>query len=147
MVVAMVIGAALTMSGKRVRHLKVLLEELDVLCGKVSSLVMYMVPVVVYCSTANALLSSRAEVLSATVELIPVLMIGVAALLLMYCLILVAAAHLNPIPFLKKYVPAMKGVFLKGSTVAAIPINMRLQYIHCALFRPWLLKHTIHIRF
>ena len=126
MVVAMTIGAALTMSGKRVRHLKVLLEELDVLCGKVSSLVMYMVPVVVYCSTANALLSSHAEVLSATVELIPVLMAGMAALLLLYCLILVFAAHLNPLPFLKKYVPAMKSVLLKGSSVAAIPINMRI---------------------
>ena len=126
MVVAMTIGAALTMSGKRVRHLKVLLEELDVLCGKVSSLVMYMVPVVVYCSTANALLSSRAEVLSAIVELIPALMAGMAALLVMYCLILIFAAHLNPLPFLKKYVPTMKSVLLKGSSVAAIPINMRI---------------------
>lgn len=126
MVVAMTIGAGLTMSGKRVRHLKVLLEELDVLCSKVSSLVMYMVPAVVYCSTANALLSSHAEVLSATVELIPVLMAGMAVLLVLYCLILVFAAHLNPLPFLKKYVPAMKSVLLKGSSVAAIPINMRI---------------------
>ena len=126
MVVAMTIGAGLTMSGKRVRHLKVLLEELDVLCSKVSSLVMYMVPVVVYCSTVNALLSSHAEVLSATVELIPVLMAGMAVLLVLYCLILVFAAHLNPLPFLKKYVPAMKSVLLKGSSVAAIPINMRI---------------------
>ena len=126
MVIAMTIGTALTMSGKRVRHLKVLLEELDVLCGKVSSLVMHMVPVVVYCSTVNALLSSRVEVLLATAELIPVLITGLAALLVMYCLILVGAARLNPLPFLKKYVPAMKGVFLKGSNVAAIPINMRI---------------------
>ncbi len=126
MVVAMAIGAALTMSGKRVRNLKVLLEELDVLCGKVSSLVMHMVPAVVYCSTVNALLSSRAEVLWATAELIPALMTGVAALLVLYCLILAVAARLNPIPFLKKYVPLMKSVFLKGSGVAAIPINMRI---------------------
>ena len=126
MVVAMTIGAALTMSGKRVRQLKVLLEEMDVLCGKVSSFVMQMVPVVVYCSTANALLSSRSEVLMATVELIPALLTGVAALLLLYCLILIVVARLNPLPFLKKYVPAMKNVFLKGSSVAAIPINMRI---------------------
>ena len=126
MVVAMTIGTALTMSGKRVRHLKVLLEELDVLCGKVSSMVMCVVPVVVYCSTANALLSARAEVLSAIAELIPALMAGVAALLVLYGLILVIVAGLNPLPFMKKYVPAMKSVFLKGSSVAAIPINMRI---------------------
>ena len=126
MVIAMTIGTALTMSGKRVQHLKILLEELDVLCGKVSSLVMYMVPVVVYCSTANALLSSRAEVLTAAAELIPALMAGMVALLALYCLILVFAARLNPLPFLKKYAPVMKSVFLKGSSVAAIPINMRI---------------------
>ena len=126
MVVAMTIGTALTMSGKRVRHLKVLLEELDVLCGKVSSMVMYVIPVVVYCSTANALLNSRAEVLSAIAELIPTLIAGGAALFVLYCLILVFAARLNPLPFLKKYVPAMKSVFLKGSSIAAIPMNMRI---------------------
>ena len=126
MVVAMTIGTALTMSGKRVRHLKVLLEEMDVLCGKVSSMVMYVIPVVVFCSTANALLNSRAEVLSAIVELIPTLIAGGAALFVLYCLILVFAARLNPLPFLKKYVPAMKSVFLKGSSIAAIPMNMRI---------------------
>ena len=135
MVIAMAIGTALTMSGKRVRHLKVLLEELDVLCGKVSSLVMYMVPVVVYCSIANTMLSSRVEVLLATAELIPALIAGVAALLLMYCLILMVAARLNPIPFWKKYVPAMKSIFLKGSSVAAIPINMRISRRHLGVPR------------
>ena len=126
LVVAITIGAALTMCGKRVRHLKILLEELDILCGKVSSLIMHMVPVVVYCSTANALLSSRAEVLEATAELIPALIAGIAALFTLYCLILVAAVRLNPIPFLRKYVPSMKNIFLKGSGVAAIPMNMRI---------------------
>ena len=126
MVIAMTIGAALTMSGKRVQHLKVLLEELDMLCSKVSSLVMYMVPGVVFCSTANAILSAHSEVLMATVELIPVLIAGIAALLVLYCLILVFAARLNPLPFLKKYVPVLKSVLLKGSSVAAIPINMRV---------------------
>lgn len=126
MVVAITIGAALTMCGKRVQHVKTLLEELDVLCGKVSSLVMHMVPPIVFCSTADALLSSRVEVLLATAELIPALLAGMVALLVLYCLLLMVAARLNPLLFWKKYVPVMKSVFLKGSSVAAIPINMRI---------------------
>ena len=126
MVIAITIGVALTMSGKRVRHVKVLLEELDVLCGKVSALVMYTVPVVAFCATVNALLSARREVLVAVVQLLPVLLAGVAALLVLYCLILMAAARLNPIHFWRKYAPVMKSVFLKGSSVAAIPVNMRV---------------------
>ena len=126
MVVAMTIGAALTMSGKRVRHLKILLDELDVLCTKVSSLVMHAVPVVVFCSTVNVILNAHVEVLSSAGELISVLITGVAALLLLYCLILVVVVRLSPVPFLRKYVPVMKSIFLKGSGVAAIPINMRV---------------------
>ena len=128
MVVAITIGAALTMSGKRVQHVKTLLEELDVLCGKVSSLVMHMVPPIVFCSTADALLSARVEVLLATAELIPALLAGMVALLVLYCLLLMVAARLNPLLFWKKYVPVMKSVFLKGSSVAAIPINMRISH-------------------
>jgi Na+/H+-dicarboxylate symporter len=126
MLIAITIGSALTMCGKRVRHLRVLLEEMDVLCGKVSSLVMQMVPAVVYCSTANLLLSSHLDVLTSIAELIPVLVAGLSSLLLLYCLILLVVVRLNPIPFFRKYVPNLKNIFLKGSAVAAIPLNMRI---------------------
>jgi Na+/H+-dicarboxylate symporter len=126
LVVAIVIGAALTMSGKRVRHLKVLLEELDILCGKVSSLIMYSVPVAVYCSTANMLLSARGDLLLSVGGLIVTLLAGMLSLLVMYCLILLFVVRLNPLHFLRKYIPVMKNVFLKGSSVAAIPLNMRI---------------------
>ena len=126
MVVAMTIGAALTTSGKRVRHLKVLLEEMGILCEKVSSLVMQSVPLVVYCSIANALLRAEIGMLLSAVDLVLALLAGVIALLVMYCLILLVIVRLNPLHFLRKYIPVMKSVFLKGSTVAAIPLNMRI---------------------
>jgi ADP-ribosylglycohydrolase len=53
-------------------------------------------------------------------------MAGIVAMFVMYCLILVFAARLDPRPFLKKYRRVMKNVLLKGSMVAAIPINMRI---------------------
>ena len=126
MLIAITIGTALTMCGKRVQHLKVLLEELDVLCGKVSSLIMQTVPVVVYCATVNVLLSSPRDVLLSIGELIPVLAAGLSALLLLYCLILLVVVRLNPITFICKYVPNMKNIFLKGSAAAAITLNMRI---------------------
>ena len=126
MAVAVTMGAALTMSGKRVRNLKVLLEELDVLCGKVSSLVMHTVPMVVYCSTASVLLRAQEKVFSASVSLIATLLAGMAMLFILYCMILLVVVRLNPLVFLKKYAPTMKSVFLKGSGVASIPLNMRV---------------------
>lgn len=126
MVTALTIGTAMMMSGKRVASLRTILEELDVLCGKVSSLVMRLVPIVVYCSTANVLLSSRAGVFLSTAELVLVLLAGLASMLVFYCLLLLVMARLNPLTFLRKYASTMKSTFLKGSCVAAIPMTLRV---------------------
>ena len=125
MVIAITIGAALTMSGKRVQHLKILLEELDVLCGKVSSMLMNTIPLVVYCATLNALIVHPVVLMSAA-ELVFALAVGMVLLLLMYFLMLAAVARLNPFPFFAKYMPVMKSIFIKGSNIAAIPLNMRI---------------------
>ncbi|MBQ2120824.1 MAG: dicarboxylate/amino acid:cation symporter, partial [Peptococcaceae bacterium] len=70
--------------------------------------------------------SSHLDVLTSIAELIPVLVAGLSSLLLLYCLILLVVVRLNPIPFFRKYVPNLKNIFLKGSAVAAIPLNMRI---------------------
>lgn len=126
MITALIIGAALTTSGKRVSQIKSIFEELDVLCGKVSSMLMQIVPVAVYCSTANVILSSRTKTFLSTAELIGTLLVAFVLMLVVYCLILLGAGRLNPITFLTKYAPTMKNTFLKGSGVAAVPMTMRV---------------------
>lgn len=125
MFTAIVIGTAMTASGRRVGNVKTLFEELDVLCGKISSFIMKVVPLAVYCSIVNFILSSKTDALLSAVELVLTIFIGFVVILVVHCLILVGVARLNPITFIKKYAPFMKSTFLKGSGVAAIPINIR----------------------
>lgn len=125
MVAAVVIGSAMTMCGKRVSNVKTLFEETDVLCQKIASLVMKVVPLAVYCSILNFILAAKTEALRSALDLVATILLGFILVILAYCLILLVAAKLNPITFIKKYMPVMKSTFLKGSGVAAIPLNIR----------------------
>lgn len=125
MVTALIIGTALTMGEARVSHLKTLFEELDVLCTKVSAMIMQAVPLVVFCSSTKLIVNASTELFLSIAELVATLFLGLVCMMVIYCVDLSLMARLNPFTFLRKYGPVMKSTFLKGSGVAAIPINLR----------------------
>ena len=125
LVTAVVIGMGITANGQRVGNVKILFEELDTLCSQISAFVMKVVPIAVYCSIVNFILESQTVALRSVAELVGTIIIGFIIILIFRCLFLLVAVKLNPITFIKKYMPAMKSTFLKGSGVAAIPINIR----------------------
>lgn len=101
----------MTMSGKRVMNLKIMFEELDVLCSKVSALLMKIVPVAVYCSMMNVIFSTETKTFIATLELIGTLLMGLLIMLVASLLLLFVATGLNPITFMRKYAQTMKNTF------------------------------------
>lgn len=125
LVSALLIGLSLNISNKKVTNLRTIIEELDVVCGKVASIVMKTIPFVVFCSTTSVLLRASFAVYIALGQLILTLLIGLIIMTIIYCLFLIVRIGINPIIFLRKYIPIMKDTFLKGSGVAAIPITMR----------------------
>ncbi|MBQ2295034.1 MAG: dicarboxylate/amino acid:cation symporter [Spirochaetales bacterium] len=125
LVAALLLGLSLNLSNKKVHNLKVLLEELDIVCGKASSIVMKTIPFVVFCSTTSVILRSSLAVYVAITQLILTLIIGLIVMVAIYCIFLIIRIRINPITFLRKYIPVMKDTFLKGSGVAAIPLTMR----------------------
>lgn len=126
MIIALVIGTAMTMSGKRVSNLKLLFEEFDVLCSKVSALLMKIVPFAVYCSMMNVICSTETKTFIATIQLIGTLLVGLLFMLVACLILLFVLTGLNPIIFVHKYSQSMKNTFLKGSGVAAIPMTLRV---------------------
>ena len=126
MIIALVIGSAMTMSGKRVLNLKIMFEELDVLCSNVSAMLMKIVPIAVYCSIMNVIFSTETRTFIATLELIGSLLAGFLIMMGAYLVLLYVATGLSPITFMSKYSQTMKNTFLKGSGVAAIPMTMRV---------------------
>jgi Na+/H+-dicarboxylate symporter len=83
------------------------------------------IPFVVFCSTTSVILRSSLAVYVAIAQLILTLIIGLIVMVAIYCIFLMIRIRINPITFLRKYIPVMKDTFLKGSGVAAIPLTMR----------------------
>lgn len=125
MAMSIFIGAAINLSGSRAKHVKKLFEEMDTVCSNISTMFMVLVPFVVFCSSMSIILSARTDIFMAALELVAVLVVSVLLVALLQILLLVVTTRLNPIIFLRKYMPIMKKTFLKGSGVAAIPITIR----------------------
>ena len=124
-VAALVIGLALNLSTKKVSGLKEILSELDIVCGNVATIIMKSVPFVVFCSTTRVFLLASMNVYVAIGHLILALLTGLLIMFICYCLFLIIKIRINPILFLRKFIPIMKDIFLKGSSLAAIPLTMR----------------------
>ena len=124
-VAALVIGLALNLSTKKVSGLKGILSELDIVCGNVATIIMKTVPFVVFCSTTRVFLLASMNVYVAIGHLILALLTGLLIMFICYCLFLILKIRINPILFLRKFIPIMKDIFLKGSSLAAIPLTMR----------------------
>ena len=124
-VAALVIGLALNLSTKKVSGLKGILSELDIVCGNVATIIMKTVPFVVFCSTTRVFLLASMNVYVAIGHLILALLTGLLIMFICYCLFLILKIRINPVLFLRKFIPIMKDIFLKGSSLAAIPLTMR----------------------
>jgi Na+/H+-dicarboxylate symporter len=124
-VAALIIGLALNLSTKKVSTLKGVLSELDIVCGNVATIIMKTVPFVVFCSTTRVFLLASMDVYIAIGHLILTLIVGLLLMLLFYCVFLIIRIRINPILFLRKFLPIMKDIFLKGSSLAAIPLTLR----------------------
>lgn len=125
MVMGVVIGLAINLCGNRVVYVKKFFEEMDTVCSSISSMIMSLVPFVVFCTSMSVILGARTEVFAAALELVLVLLVSVLLVALTQILLLVVTTRLNPVTFLRKYFPVMKKTFLKGSGVAAIPVTIR----------------------
>ena len=98
----------------------------DVLFSKITSLIMNVVPIAVFCATFSVMIHNGFRVWISVAEMVVAVLIGVALIMLFYFLIIAVVSRLNPFTFLRKYYPEMKNTFIQGSSLASIPNT-----IHC----------------
>ena len=98
----------------------------DVLFSKVTSIIMNIVPIAVFCATFSVMINSGFHVWLSVAEMVVAVLIGMLLIMLFYLLIVLCVGRLNPFTFLKKYYPEMKNTFVQGSGLASIPNT-----IHC----------------
>ncbi len=122
---ALFCGLVIAILGKRVETVHRLFEQFNEIMMKMTSLVMYVAPLGVFCILARTFAGIGFD------AFLPMLkyMGGVAVALAIQCfgvymLLLLAFTRLNPLVFLKKFFPVMAFAFSTATSNATIPMNI-----------------------
>lgn len=121
---AVVCGVATGLIGKYSAMLKDIFQAFNDLFLKITTLFIRVMPAAVFCSISSMILTMGTPSLLTLLGMFGTFLFGLACMMAVYCLMMVAMARLNPLPFLKKYSPVMLQVFSMASSNASISINM-----------------------
>lgn len=122
---ALVCGIALGRIGDYSATLRNMVEALNTLFYKIISILMNIIPIVVFSSTVSLMIDVGNGILLSVLEMLLALFVGVLIMMLLYCILVLTVARVSPITFMKKYAPTMKETFILGSGLSALPKTMR----------------------
>lgn len=117
-------GIAVGMIGKYSKLLSDFFEACNELFLKITVLLVKFMPLAAFCSILSMILKTGAQTLLSVLSMCLVFIFGLAAIMLVYCLMLLVLGRLNPLPFVRKYSPTMLQVFSMASSNASLPLNM-----------------------
>lgn len=121
---AVVCGIAAGLIGKYSAMLTELFQACNELFLKITTLFIKVMPLAVFCSITSMILSMGTRSMLMLLGMFGTFLFALACMMAIYCLMMLALARLNPLPFLRKYAPVMVQVFSMASSNASIPVNM-----------------------
>lgn len=121
---AILFGIATAMLGKYVSTVKELLKELNDIFLRVTTMIIKVMPIAVFCSIMSMMLTMGIESLISVLGIVGTFILGLICMMIVYCMLMVVVGRMNPLPFLRKYAPVMIQVFSMASSNASIPVNM-----------------------
>ncbi len=124
--IAILCGVAVGMIGDYSRPLKDFFEGCNTLFLKVTIIIVGFIPVAVFCSICSPVMLTGGDTLVSLLYFMAAVLVGMAAMMAVYCLLILVVGHLNPLTFLRKYAPGILTSFSLGSSNAAMPYNMQL---------------------
>ena len=92
---------------------------------QIAGMIIRLMPVAVFCSTASMFLDLGVATLLSLAGMFGTFVFGLLCMMAVYCLLLLMVGRLDPRPLVRKYAPVMLQIFSMASSNAAIPINMK----------------------
>ncbi|MCR4891336.1 MAG: cation:dicarboxylase symporter family transporter [Lachnospiraceae bacterium] len=121
---AVICGVATSLLGKYSEVLIDFFNACNDLFLKVTSLIIRVMPLAVFCSIMSMMLTMGINTILSVLGMMGTFLLGLIAIMFVYCLLMTIMGKINPIIFVKKYAPYMLQVFSLASSNASIPINM-----------------------
>ena len=110
--------------GQRAKMVRDAFEALNELFLKMTMTIIRFMPIAVFCSICSMMVKTGISVVISVLSIFGTFLAGLLCMIIVYCLILTFVARVNPIRFLKNYIPTMTQVFSVASSNASIPLNM-----------------------
>ncbi len=121
---AVVLGIAAASLAGKVPEVKKMLGILNDVFSKITSVMVKLIPLIVFCSMAKMMIAMNFETLLNVFVWAPVIYLGDILMIGVYVILLALFAGLAPNKFLKKYYPAMTSAFTCASSNAALPTSI-----------------------
>ena len=122
---ALFIGVILAIMGRRVETVHALFEQFNDIMMKMTSMVMYVAPIGVFCLLARTFANIGFDAFLPMLKYIFGVLGALAVqCLIVYMLLLVIFARVSPLLFLKKFVSVMAFAFSTATSNATIPLNI-----------------------
>lgn len=116
--------AAGALSGK-LQVLKGFLADGYLVVGKITTMIVKVMPIAVFCSMAKMVLGMNMGTLLSVFTWVPVCYAGCLLMMAAYGLMILIFGRLNPLKFFRKYYPAMLTAYTFSSSNAALPTSMK----------------------
>lgn len=123
--IAVVLGLAGAALVKKIPQIKDGLIILNRLCSKITSALVSLIPIIVFCSMAKIMISLNLRSLGSVIRWVPVVYAGEFVMMGIYLLLLAVFGRLNPFKFVAKYYPAMVTAFTFASSNASLPSSIK----------------------
>lgn len=124
-VLAIFCGAAAGLIGQFSTLVKDIFEAMNELFLKITVILVQLIPLVTFCSMASMMVSVGGDSIVSVLGIAGVILLGLLAMMVVYCILIVVFTGQNPLIFFRKYAPTMLQVFSLSSSNASIPLNMK----------------------
>lgn len=121
---AVIFGVAAASLAGKMPEFKRMLGIFNAVFSKITSVIVKLIPIVVFCSMAKMMIAMDFGTLLNVFVWTPVVYFGDILMIGVYIILLAAFAGLAPHKFLKKYFPAMVSAFTCASSNAALPTSI-----------------------
>ena len=122
---AVLVGIAVASLGKRAAFMEELLDSLNSVFLKITSMITSVLPVAIFCSISLIILNADINALTSMLSMAGAFFASDACMLAFYGLMILVVARLNPLTFFRKNREGMITSFVLSSSSAAMPTNMR----------------------
>ncbi len=123
--IALVLGLAAAALAKKYPTGRDFLSVFYAIFSKITTVLVGFIPLIVFCSMAKMMISMNLKDLANVILWVPVIYFGDIIMILVYLVLLLVLARMNPLTFLGKYYPAMVSAFTFASSNAALPSSMK----------------------